>query len=55
MLATVKGALGNFLTINKEDEEFIQRLHIGQGLILTYAEAVAVSLEKVGSVETSEN
>lgn len=49
MLATVKGPLGNYLTIQMEDEELIQKLHIGQVLILTYAEAIAVSLEKVSS------
>ncbi len=32
-----------------EDEELIKKLHIGQVLILTYAEAIAVSLEKVSS------
>ena len=47
MLATVKGPLGNYLTIQMEDEELIQKLHIGQVLILTYAEAIAISLEKV--------
>lgn len=55
MLATVQGPLGNFLTIPMEDEELIQQLHIGQVLILTYAEAVAITLEKIGSVETIED
>ena len=49
MLATVKGPQGNYLTIQMEDEELIQKLHIGQVFILTYAEAIAVSLEKIGS------
>jgi hypothetical protein len=30
-----------------EDAEFMTKLRIGQVLILTYAEAMAVSLEKV--------
>lgn len=47
MLATVKGPGGNYLTIQMEDKDLIQKLHIGQVLILTYAEAIAVSLEKV--------
>ena len=51
MLATVQGPLGNFLTIQMEDEDLIQKLRIGQVLILTYAEAIAISLEKVGSAE----
>lgn len=51
MLATVKGPLGNFLSIPVEDEELLTKLNIGQVLILTYAEAVAVSLEKISSGE----
>ena len=46
MLATVRGPRGNYLTIQMEDEALIQRLSIGQKIILTYAEAIAVSLEK---------
>ncbi len=46
MLATVRGPRGNYLTIQMEDEILIQRLNIGQKVILTYAEAIAVSLEK---------
>ncbi len=48
MVATVKGPRGNYVTIPMEDAEFMTKLHIGQVVILTYAEAVAVSLEKVG-------
>jgi len=47
MLATVMGPGGNFLTIQMEDKDLITKLNIGQVLILTYAEAIAVSLEKV--------
>ena len=47
MLATVRGPRGNYMTIEMEDRSFIEELHIGQVLILTYAEVVAVSLEKV--------
>jgi len=47
MQATVKGPGGNYLTIQMEDEELIQKLHIGQKVILTYAEAIAVSLVKI--------
>lgn len=51
MRATVKGPRGNFLTIPVEDEELLTKLRIGQVLILTYAEAIAVRLDKIGSVE----
>lgn len=47
MQATVKGPEGNYLTIDMEDEDLIQKLHVGQVVILTYAEAMAISLEKV--------
>ena len=49
MLATVKGPRGNYLTIPMEDTELIKQLNVGQIVILTYAEALAVSLEKVGT------
>jgi len=47
MLATVKGPRGNYTSIPMEDEELMAQLHIGQVVILTYTEAMAVSLEKV--------
>ena len=47
MLATVSGPNGNYVSIPMEDEELMKELHIGEVLILTYAEAVAVALEKV--------
>jgi len=47
MLATIKGPRGNFMTIEMEDKELIEKLHIGEVVILTYAEAIAVSLQKV--------
>lgn len=47
MLATVKGPAGNYVSIEMEDEALMQKLHIGQVVIITYAEAVAVTLEHV--------
>ena len=47
MLATVSGPNGNYVSIPMEDAEFMTKLRIGQVLILTYAEAMVVSLEKV--------
>jgi len=47
MMVTVKGPRGNYLTIDMEDKALITQLSIGQVVILTYAEAVAVSLTKV--------
>lgn len=47
MMATVSGPNGNYVSIPMEDAEFMTKLRIGQVFILTYAEAMAVSLEKV--------
>lgn len=47
MLATVSGPNGNYVTIPMEDAELMTELRIGQVLILTYGEAMAISLEKV--------
>ncbi len=47
MLATVKGPGGNYVSIPMEDEQLMTELRIGQVLILTYAEAMAIALEKV--------
>ena len=53
MVATVKGPNGNYVSIPMEDENLITELKIGEVLILTYGEAMAVSLEKI-SVEKIE-
>jgi hypothetical protein len=47
MIVTVKGPRGNYVSIVVEDEALIKELHVGEVIILTYAEALAVSLEKV--------
>lgn len=46
MYVTIKGPKGNFTTIDLEDEELIKQLHVGQVLILTYGEAIGISLTK---------
>ena len=47
MVVTVKGPNGNYVSIPVVDENLITELKIGEVLILTYAEAMAVSLEKI--------
>jgi len=51
MLVTVKGPLGNYTTIPSEDPSLIEQLNVGEVVILTYVEAIAMSLEKVTSTE----
>lgn len=48
MTATVKGPQGNYTTLPVEDPLLLEQLNIGEIVILTYAEAMVVSLEKVG-------
>ncbi len=47
MLVTVKGPGGNYVSIPVEDKALLEKLKIGEVVILTYAEALALSLEKV--------
>jgi hypothetical protein len=47
MLATVKGPNGNYLTMPVEDAALLEKLHIGQVLVLTYAEIRAAGLTKL--------
>lgn len=47
MLVTVKGPQGNFLTLPVEDAALLEKLHIGQVLVLTYAELKVAALTKM--------
>lgn len=44
---TIKGPRGNYVTIPVENEELLTKVKVGQRIVMTYAEAVAVSLIKV--------
>jgi len=46
MQVTVRGPRGNYTTLPIEDKNLIEQLNVGEVVILTYAEAVAVALEK---------
>jgi hypothetical protein len=47
MVVTVKGPRGNYAAIPVKDTALIEQLQVGEVIVLTYAEAVAISLEKV--------
>lgn len=47
MLATVKGPKGNYLTLPVQDAALLEKLHIGQVLVLTYAELKVAALSKM--------
>jgi hypothetical protein len=43
---TVKGPRGNYLTARVADPSRLTKVHIGDTVVITYTEAVAISLEK---------
>jgi hypothetical protein len=47
MQVTVKGPKGNYMTFDIEDKLLIQQVNVGQIVIITYAEAMALSLIKI--------
>jgi hypothetical protein len=47
MIVAVKGPRGNYVTIAVEDKALIEQLHVGEVAILTYSEALALSVEKI--------
>ncbi len=51
ILITIKGPAGNYLSIDVEDKALLEELNIGEVVILTYVEAVALSLNKVSKSE----
>ena len=44
---TVQGPMGNYVSVSDVDPELLKELKLGEVGILTYAEAVAMSLMKV--------
>jgi hypothetical protein len=44
---TLKGPRGNYATIRAQDPDKLKKLRIGDTIVVTYTEALAVSLEKV--------
>jgi len=50
MMVIVQGPGGNYATIDVEDAGLITKLHVGQIVILTYAEIVAISLTHEAAV-----
>ena len=46
-LVTIKGPRGKYVTLPAKDPALLEELKIGEVLVMTYAEALALSLEKV--------
>jgi hypothetical protein len=47
MVVTVKGPRGNYVSIPAYDPVLLTELNVGEVIVLTYAEALALELEKV--------
>lgn len=48
MMVTVKGPRGNYVSIPVADAKLLEELKIGEVVVLTYAESVALTLDKKG-------
>jgi len=46
---TLKGPLGNYATVQAQNPDNLKKLHIGDTVVVTYTEALAVSLKKLPS------
>ena len=49
---TVKGPLGNYLTARVANPDNLTKMRIGENIVLTYTEALAISLEKTEKKST---
>lgn len=47
MLVTLRGPLGDTTTVRARNPENVKRLHVGDTIVITYTEAIGVSLVKV--------
>lgn len=52
---TVKGPRGNYLTARVADPSKLTRMRIGDNIVVTYTEAVAISLEKAEKKRGTDN
>jgi hypothetical protein len=43
---TLKGPMGNFLTVRAASADNLKKLHLGETIVVTYTEALAISLQK---------
>ncbi len=46
---TIKGPRGHYLSARVEDPSNLEKMHIGDNIVVTYTEAIAVSLDKVNN------
>ena len=46
-MVTLKGPRGNYLNVRAKDPKRLEKLHLGDTIVVTFTEALAISLEKV--------
>ena len=47
-MVTLKGPRGNYLSVRARDPKRLEKLHLGDTIVVTFTEALAVSVEKTG-------
>jgi len=47
-MVTLKGPRGNYLSVRARDVKRLEKLHLGDTIVVTFTEALAVSVEKTG-------
>ena len=45
-MVTLKGPRGNYLNVRAKDPKRLEKLHLGDTIVVTFTEALAISLEK---------
>ena len=50
---TLKGPRGNYVTVRAQDPENLKKLRLGDTVVVTYTQALAVSLQKAPAAKTS--
>src|SRR5262249_53933526 len=53
-MVTLKGPRGKYVTVRAQNPENLKKLQIGDTIVVTYTEALAVSLEKAPAAKTGD-
>ncbi len=49
MLVTLKGPMGELTSVRGENPDNVKQIHVGDTIVITYAEAVGLSITKATS------
>lgn len=50
-MVTLKGPRGNYMDVRARDVKRLEKLHLGDTIVVTFTEALAVSVEKAGKLK----